>query len=188
MTTNTGRKDALGRTVYRGPKGGLYILTASGKRGSPAVGGKPATARKPAAAKAKGECPRDKIMNPATRRCISRTGPTGQRLVSRNKERRRFINLTDPANRAKMERILRLRDASLVPLPGTRNSLPMPRRQPKTAKNAYDNGMRVARLSNTFTTEAGLRKVRKYQDYVYDHWNRDKVESFDNGLHAGFRA
>lgn len=29
--TLTGRRDALGRTVYRGPRGGEYVLTARGK-------------------------------------------------------------------------------------------------------------------------------------------------------------
>lgn len=29
---NTGGKDALGRTIYAGPRGGLFVLTATGKR------------------------------------------------------------------------------------------------------------------------------------------------------------
>lgn len=31
-TTNTGSKDALGRPIYRGPRGGLFVLTSAGNR------------------------------------------------------------------------------------------------------------------------------------------------------------
>jgi hypothetical protein len=48
---NTGRKNAQGRTIWQGPRGGLYVLTQSGRHGKPAVGRKPATkATKPTAA------------------------------------------------------------------------------------------------------------------------------------------
>lgn len=48
--TNTGMKDGLGRPIFRGPKGGVYVITASGKHGKPAKGS-PAALRKQAAAR-----------------------------------------------------------------------------------------------------------------------------------------
>jgi hypothetical protein len=40
--TNTGQKDAKGRTVYKGPRGGLYVLSALGNKIKPAGKAKPA--------------------------------------------------------------------------------------------------------------------------------------------------
>lgn len=37
--TNTGSKDAKGRTVWRGPRGGLFVRTAGGRKAPPAAGG-----------------------------------------------------------------------------------------------------------------------------------------------------
>ena len=36
--TNTGSKDAKGRTIYSGPKGGKYVMTSGGKKAKPAKG------------------------------------------------------------------------------------------------------------------------------------------------------
>lgn len=49
---NTGKKDAKGRSIWKGPRGGLYVMSA-GKKVAPAHGRKPArkTARKPASKK-----------------------------------------------------------------------------------------------------------------------------------------
>lgn len=33
----TGKKDAKGRIIYRGPQGGLFVINASGTRSKPAV-------------------------------------------------------------------------------------------------------------------------------------------------------
>lgn len=33
----TGKKDAKGRIIYRGPNGGLFVINASGARARPAV-------------------------------------------------------------------------------------------------------------------------------------------------------
>ncbi len=46
---NTGKKDAKGRSIWKGPRGGMYVMSA-GKKIAPATGRKPArkTARKPA--------------------------------------------------------------------------------------------------------------------------------------------
>ena len=33
----TGKKDAKGRIIYRGPNGGLFVINASGARSKPAV-------------------------------------------------------------------------------------------------------------------------------------------------------
>ena len=33
----TGKKDAKGRIIYRGPQGGLFVINASGARSRPAV-------------------------------------------------------------------------------------------------------------------------------------------------------
>jgi PBCV-specific basic adaptor domain len=44
---NTGKKDAKGRSIWKGPRGGKYVMSA-GKKVKPATGRKPAkkTARK----------------------------------------------------------------------------------------------------------------------------------------------
>lgn len=36
--TNTGKKDAKGRTIYKGPRGGEFVKTSSGSRVRPAIG------------------------------------------------------------------------------------------------------------------------------------------------------
>jgi hypothetical protein len=36
--TNTGRKDAKGRTIYKGPRGGEFVKTSSGRKSKPAIG------------------------------------------------------------------------------------------------------------------------------------------------------
>lgn len=36
--TNTGKKDAMGRTIFKGIRGGEYVFTASGRRSKPSVG------------------------------------------------------------------------------------------------------------------------------------------------------
>jgi serine/threonine protein kinase len=51
-------------------------------------------------------------------------------------------------------------------------------RQPKTEAQAFADGVRIARAKDG--------KAREYQEYVYDHWNRGMVESFDRGLNAGY--
>ncbi len=33
----TGKKDAKGRVIYRGPQGGLFVINSSGARSKPAV-------------------------------------------------------------------------------------------------------------------------------------------------------
>ena len=33
----TGKKDAKGRIIYKGPQGGLFIINSSGRRSAPAV-------------------------------------------------------------------------------------------------------------------------------------------------------
>ena len=33
----TGKKDAKGRIIYKGPQGGLFVINASGARAKPAV-------------------------------------------------------------------------------------------------------------------------------------------------------
>lgn len=33
----TGKKDAKGRVIYRGPNGGLFVINASGRRSAPVV-------------------------------------------------------------------------------------------------------------------------------------------------------
>jgi hypothetical protein len=38
---NTGKKDAKGRSIWKGPRGGLYVMSA-GKKVKPATGRKPA--------------------------------------------------------------------------------------------------------------------------------------------------
>lgn len=50
---NTGKKDAKGRSIWKGPRGGLYVMSA-GKKVKPATGHKTArkTTRKHAAKKA----------------------------------------------------------------------------------------------------------------------------------------
>lgn len=49
---NTGKKDAKGRSIWKGPRGGLYVMSA-GKKVKPATGRKPAkkAAKKPASKK-----------------------------------------------------------------------------------------------------------------------------------------
>ncbi|ABT15164.1 PBCV-specific basic adaptor domain-containing protein [Paramecium bursaria Chlorella virus NY2B] len=37
-TTNTGKKDAKGRIIFRGPRGGEFVRTATGRKSKPAVG------------------------------------------------------------------------------------------------------------------------------------------------------
>ncbi|AGE55917.1 PBCV-specific basic adaptor domain-containing protein [Acanthocystis turfacea Chlorella virus MO0605SPH] len=36
--TNTGKKDAKGRAIYKGPRGGEFVKSSSGRRVKPAVG------------------------------------------------------------------------------------------------------------------------------------------------------
>ena len=36
--TYTGKKDALGRMIFRGPKGGIFVRGPSGKKVKPATG------------------------------------------------------------------------------------------------------------------------------------------------------
>ncbi|AGE53468.1 PBCV-specific basic adaptor domain-containing protein [Acanthocystis turfacea Chlorella virus GM0701.1] len=36
--TNTGKKDAKGRIIYKGPRGGEFVKSTSGRRVKPAVG------------------------------------------------------------------------------------------------------------------------------------------------------
>ena len=36
--TNTGRKDAKGRIIFKGPRGGEFVKTSSGRKSKPAVG------------------------------------------------------------------------------------------------------------------------------------------------------
>ena len=38
MAKNTGKKDAKGRSIYEGARGGLYVLTSAGKKTRPAKG------------------------------------------------------------------------------------------------------------------------------------------------------
>jgi hypothetical protein len=38
VAANTGRKDAKNRVVYKGPRGGEFVLTSSGRKAKPAVG------------------------------------------------------------------------------------------------------------------------------------------------------
>jgi uncharacterized coiled-coil DUF342 family protein len=35
---NTGRKDAKGRAIFKGPRGGEFVVTSSGKKSKPSVG------------------------------------------------------------------------------------------------------------------------------------------------------
>jgi hypothetical protein len=51
-------------------------------------------------------------------------------------------------------------------------------RQPRTEAQAFADGVRIARAKDG--------KAREYQEYVYDHWDRGMVESFDRGLNAGY--
>lgn len=51
-------------------------------------------------------------------------------------------------------------------------------RQPKTEAQAFADGVRIARAKDG--------KAREYQEYVYDHWDRAMVESFDRGLETGY--
>jgi hypothetical protein len=51
-------------------------------------------------------------------------------------------------------------------------------RKPRTEAQAFADGVRIARAKDG--------KAREYQDYVYDHWDRAMVESFDRGLNAGY--
>lgn len=208
MATNTGRKDALGRTVYQGPRGGKYILTASGKKGAPATGGrrmapkrKPAAKaaagkRKPAAAKRNSlPMPRSQprtateaYANAARVAKLSQQFKTEAGLLKVRKYRDHVQKHWHPSlaefwEDAFLEKIPRGTEGMVfvrAKRPVVRENLPMPRRQPKTTKNAYDNGMRVGKLQ--FKTEAGIRKISKYQDHVYDRWNRDKAESFLQGF------
>ena len=39
--TPTGKKDALGRLIFRGPRGGLVVRGPSGKKIAPATGSSP---------------------------------------------------------------------------------------------------------------------------------------------------
>ena len=36
--TNTGKRDAKGRTIFRGPRGGEFVKTSSGRKSKPAIG------------------------------------------------------------------------------------------------------------------------------------------------------
>jgi hypothetical protein len=36
--TNTGKKDAKGRVIFKGPRGGEFVMTSAGKKGKPSVG------------------------------------------------------------------------------------------------------------------------------------------------------
>lgn len=38
LETNTGRKDAKGRIIFKGPRGGEFVKTSSGRKSKPAVG------------------------------------------------------------------------------------------------------------------------------------------------------
>ena len=51
-------------------------------------------------------------------------------------------------------------------------------RKPRTEAQAFADGVRIARARDG--------KAREYQDYVYDHWDRAMVESFDRGLNEGY--
>jgi len=51
-------------------------------------------------------------------------------------------------------------------------------RKPRTEAQAFADGVRIARAKDG--------KAREYQEYVYDHWDRGMVESFDRGLNAGY--
>ena len=51
-------------------------------------------------------------------------------------------------------------------------------RKPRTEAQAFADGVRIARAKDG--------KAREYQEYVYDHWDRAMVESFDRGLNAGY--
>jgi len=51
-------------------------------------------------------------------------------------------------------------------------------RKPRSEAQAFADGVRIARAKDG--------KAREYQEYVYDHWNRGMVESFDRGLNAGY--
>ena len=51
-------------------------------------------------------------------------------------------------------------------------------RKPRTEAQAFADGVRIARAKDG--------KAREYQEYVYDHWDRSMVESFDRGLNAGY--
>ena len=51
-------------------------------------------------------------------------------------------------------------------------------RKPRTEAQAFADGVRIARAKDG--------KAREYQDYVYDHWDRAMVESFDRGLNEGY--
>jgi len=35
---NTGRKDAKGRAIFKGPRGGEFVMTSSGRKSKPSVG------------------------------------------------------------------------------------------------------------------------------------------------------
>ena len=50
--------------------------------------------------------------------------------------------------------------------------------KPRTEAQAFADGVRIARAKDG--------KAREYQDYVYDHWDRAMVESFDRGLNEGY--
>ena len=64
--TPTGRKDAKGRLIFRGPQGGEFVRGSRGQKLSPSMGTRRARSRSPR--RARSRSPRRRSMSPFGRR------------------------------------------------------------------------------------------------------------------------
>ena len=93
-----------------------------------------------------------------------------KRKVFRNSKGRTYVKQGD--KKVYVKKLFTPKRNSPVPTDGFKIA------KPRTEAQAFADGVRSARAKDG--------KAREYQDYVYDHWDRAMVESFDRGLNEGY--